>query len=108
MDQVNEYLKRTRNTCTYPNGMVYDLPREHAICNDGFHISIQASEYHYCSPRVNGADSYETVELGFPNREDILIMEYAEDPDDPTETVYGFVPIEIVNQLIEKHGGIAN
>ena len=108
MDQVNEYLKRTRNIHTYPDGMAYDLPREHAICKDGFHISIQASEYHYCSPRVNGADGYETVELGFPNREDILIMEYAEDPDDPTGTVYGFVPIEIVNQLIEKHGGIAN
>lgn len=108
MDQVNEYLKRTRNTYTYPNGMVIDRTREHAVCKDGFRISIQASEYHYCLPRVNGADSYESVELGFPNREDELIMEYAEDPDDPTETVYGFVPIEIVNQLIEKHGGIAN
>jgi hypothetical protein len=88
--------------------MTIEQPRVHAICKDGFHISIQASEYHYCLPRVNGADIYETVELGYPNCEDILIMEYAEDPDNPTETVYGFVPIEIVNQLIEKHGGIVN
>jgi hypothetical protein len=33
-------------------------------------------------------------------------MEYAEDPDNPTNTVYGFVPIELVEQLIENHGGI--
>lgn len=108
MDQVNEYLKRTRNTYKYPDGFMAEYPRVHAICSDGFRISIQASEFHYCSPRVNGADSYENVELGFPSREDELIMAYAEDPDEPTETVYGFVPIEIVNQLIEKHGGIIN
>ena len=26
----------------------------------------------------------------------------------PTETVYGYVPIELVNELAEKHGGIVN
>ena len=26
----------------------------------------------------------------------------------PTETVYGFVPIELVEKLIQKHGGIVN
>lgn len=108
MDQVNEYLKRTRNTYTYPDGTVYERPRVHAECKDGFKISIQASETHYCSPRINGAISYEKVELGFPNQKDYLIMDYAEDEDDPKGTVYGYVPIELVNLLIEKHGGIVN
>jgi hypothetical protein len=34
------------------------------------------------------------------------LMEYAEDPVDPTGTVYGWVPVELVNKLIDKHGGI--
>ena len=49
---------------------------------------------------------YESVELGFPSVEDELINEYAEDCMNYTETVYGYVPIEIVEKLIEKHGGI--
>ena len=32
--------------------------------------------------------------------------EYAEDDWNYTETVYGYVPIEVVEKLIEKHGGI--
>ena len=27
-------------------------------------------------------------------------------PDDPIDTVYGYVPVELVNKVIEKHGGI--
>lgn len=108
MDKVNDYLKRTRNTHTYGDGYILERPRPHVICKDGFRISVQASEFHYCSPRINGADMYETVELGYPNDEDVLIIDYAEDPSDLTETVYGFVPIELVNELVEKHGGIVN
>ena len=44
--------------------------------------------------------------LGYPSSEDELINEYAEDCMDYTKTVYGYVPIEIVEKLIEKHGGI--
>ena len=101
MDKVNEYLKRTwygERWCIRPS----------MECADGFTISVQASEIHYCSPRINGADQYENVELGFPNMEEPLIADYAVDPDDLTQTVYGYVPIEVVNKLIEKHGGIVN
>ena len=37
---------------------------------------------------------------------DELIIKYAEDPDEPTGTVYGYVPVDIVQQLMDKHGGI--
>ena len=48
--------------------------RKHIKCVDGFSISIQASEYNYCSPKENGYNViYTSVELGFPNREDNLI-----------------------------------
>ena len=33
-------------------------------------------------------------------------MPYAEDRERPTDTVYGYVPVEIVERVIEKHGGI--
>lgn len=80
--------------------------RPRLCCNDGYSISVQASEFHYCTPRINGAQDYESVELGFPSEEDELINEYSDGGFDYTETVYGYVPIEIVENLIEKHGGI--
>ena len=33
-------------------------------------------------------------------------MEYVEDYDNPTYTVYAYVPVEVVQEVIEKHGGI--
>lgn len=76
------------------------------VCADGFKVSVQGgTEFHYCIPRYH-CNEYESVELGFPTMKDDLIMEYAEDESDLTQTVYGWVPIEIVEQLVEKHGGI--
>ena len=90
--------------------------RPWALCNDGYEISIQASEYHYSDPRIDGASEYTEVELGFPNEPDdaileyaileYAILEYADDPGMPTDTVYGFVPIDLAEELIKKHGGI--
>lgn len=106
MDKINEYLKKTRSVKTYSDGTVYELNRPGLHCKDGFSVSVQASEFHYCTPRINGANRYETVELGFPNAVDSLIVDYAEDDGDLTRTVYAYVPVEVVNELIEKHGGI--
>jgi len=76
------------------------------ISLNGFTVSVQASQFHYCRPREDtvGSNFYTHVELGFPNPmtdEDIeLIGDYAEDPTDYTDTVYGYVPVELVRQLI--------
>ena len=75
-------------------------------CEDGYQVSIQASEYHYCSPRESGLNKYDKVELGFPNKADEELLGYAEEPEKPTDTVYGYVPIELVDKVIMKHGGI--
>lgn len=107
MDIINEYLKRTR-IVLHKSWGTYEGPRPWIECADGFTVSVQAGEYLYCSPRINGAEKYERVELGYPSAEDELIIDYAEDPGEPTKTVYGYVPIEIVVKLIEKHGGIVN
>ena len=75
------------------------------VCDDGFRVSIQASVTHYCSPRDNDGP-YSSFELGFPSSADDLITKYADDPDKPTGTVYGYVPLAVVLALIEKHGGV--
>jgi hypothetical protein len=106
MDKINEWLEKTKIVQTCPDGTRYQKIRPRLICKDGYSISVQASWGHYCSPRFDDVNEYKTVELGFPNMKDVLIMAYAEEPDYPTETVYAYVPVELVNELIEKHGGI--
>lgn len=106
MDVINKFLKDTLTSFNVGRNIVIQDNRPQLVCKDGFKISVQASKYHYCSPRVDGDVIYEAVELGYPNMEDELIADFAEDPEDLTKTVYGYVPVEVVNQLIEKHGGI--
>jgi len=76
------------------------------VCKDGFIMSVQAGETQYCYPRETGADRYTEVEIGFPNEAEDLLLEYAEDSTQPTETVYHYVPASLVSLVIAKHGGM--
>lgn len=75
-------------------------------CVDGLKMSVQASRTHYCAPREDYGPWFK-VEVGFPNQKVDELLHYAEDPDRPTDTVYGYVPIEIVASVIDAHGGLA-
>ena len=76
------------------------------VCNDGFSISVQAREGAYCEPR-NDEGPYIRVECGFPSKiPGPELFKYAEDPTNPTETVYSYVPTYIVELEIRAHGGI--
>ena len=77
-------------------------------CADGFSMSVQGHQGGYCSPRIDGADRYESVEVGFPSEEEPLLMPYCEDPTDPTGTVYAYVPSHTVTTVIAKHGGMVD
>ena len=77
------------------------------VCADGFTMSVQASERNYCDPR-NDVGPYTTVEVGFPSSYDYHLSEYAENPDTPTETVYGYVPADKVILCIDSHGGMVD
>ena len=96
---INKFLEVTRH------GTITQDVRPAVYCADGFNVSIQAGEPWYCSPRIDDASEYTHVELGFPSEEDELIESYAEDPENLCDTVYGWVPVETVNELISKHGG---
>ena len=83
------------------------VTRPRIVCKDGFSMSVQAGEAIYCMPRVNlSSGGYAEVEIGFPSEKEDLICQYAECSSDYTETVYPYVPVELVEKVIEKHGGI--
>ena len=79
--------------------------RPQIVCNDGFKMSIQGGVGLYSEPREM-VDRYSSMEIGFPSEEEALILEYAEDYDRPTETVYGWTPVSVIQEVIDKHGGI--
>ena len=128
---LNNWLKETIDIDIVGGIAIYQKVRPRIVCQDGYSVSVQANEYTYCAPRytqfqaedgwhvINGncwlSDKernfrtgnyipYEAVELGYPSEEDELINEFAED-EEYTNTVYGYVPVDIVEKLIEKHGG---
>lgn len=102
---LKEFFEWTLEEQKVPGAFWARYPRPRVMCKDGFSISIQANRNAYCAPRANDFVEYEKVELGFPSEIDELIEDYSEEPGS-TDTVYGYVPVELVEQLLEKHGGI--
>lgn len=77
------------------------LVRPRALCLDGFSISIQANQFIYCMPKQLLADGdYCSLELGYASEYEELLEEYREG------TIYPYVPMELAEKVIEKHGGI--
>lgn len=95
---VNDFLHKT--TAHGP------FSRPAVELGDGMLLSIQAGEFWYSLPGCNGDIEYDAVEVGYPTMEEELLMPYAENPGKPTDTVYGCVPVDIVDKVLEKHGGI--
>ena len=80
-------------------------------CKDGFSISVQGSSFNYAKPREdNPPNGYTHVECGFPSTtpKTAELKAYAEcfGDSDYTDTVYGFVPVEVVQAELDAHGGI--
>ncbi len=110
------------------------LVRPRIKCADGFNISAQANGYTYCEPRVTQYEHdghweievldrfgiyptgefesksaftpYDMIELGFPSEEEPDILDYIDGSNDPTNEVYGYVPVDVVDKVLKKHGGI--
>ena len=75
-------------------------------CNDGWNISVIWGDYAYCSPRKDNSLFYLEVEAGFPSTYEGDIIDYAEDQENYTGTVYGYVPVELLLEVFKKHGGV--
>ena len=102
--KINEFIQKYRKVKKLVPGMTRTLT-PHVVCNDGFKMSVQAGQSLYSEPR-DVADSYDEAEVGFPSTEESLLTTYAEDEENLCGTVYGYVPCSIIDEVIEKHGGI--
>jgi hypothetical protein len=106
---INEYIKNNRIDtgsvtafCSPAAGtMLTSLVR----CADGFHMSVQASCGHCCSPR-DDFGPWTKVEVGFPSQECDDFLPYAINAVGYDKNVFGWVPVEVVEKVISEHGGI--
>lgn len=91
-------------------------PSNTILCVDGFSMSVIAGSGTYCAPRPGQATGtpydyegpFAAVEVGYPSERPEPWSdwaEYCEDPGEPTNTVYGYVPVAMVRALIDLHGG---
>ena len=87
--------------------MSFPTKNRRAICKDGFSLSVQADSTTYCSPRVNNADEYSAVEVGFPSEHEPLLAPYQEmKGQDMRKSVFGWVPASVIGLVLIKHGGM--
>ena len=113
--KLNEFLKRWYKTTDVAMNMEVNgktirytdthIYRPRVVCKDGFSVSVQADKHRCCEPKGN-AENYSKVELLNPSAADSLIKDYALDIKNLTDTIYAYVPVAVVDQLLKKHGGI--
>ena len=75
------------------------MKRPKIVCVDGFEVSIQGGVGIYSNPK-DFSDEYEDMEIGFPTNFD--------DPEfsDNDGQVCGYVPVDDLQKVITRHGGI--
>lgn len=90
----------------YNNNLLY-IPR--IYCKDGFNISIQIHNGNYCRSE-NGHREYglqwKEVEWGYPSKILKNTERYNNEEPNTTNTVGGYVDINIMDELLVSHGGI--
>lgn len=104
------------------------------VCKDGFSLSVQASNGHHCEDANGSVEHYwrgttpalpfSSVEVGYPSErpepwhctawhdgwdrhEDHPVCDGWEkrSEDEDGGGVYSYVPVQVVRDLIERHGG---
>lgn len=106
--EIYKFLEKTYGK-TLDDGTIFrDVS---LMCNDGFNMSVQASSLHYCNPRVSlpseNVKNYQSVEIGKLSEKEDLLMKYIENDEDAwNESIYPFVSVEIVEEIINKHNGL--
>jgi hypothetical protein len=114
--KINEFIKnnlevKVLNEDPLMKHMMTSSRLPHIVCTDGFTMSVQVGYSLYSTPK-KVAKRYSEVEIGYPSEHEPLIEEYAEcftfeELDiDFTDTIYPYVPVKIVDNVLEKHGGI--
>ena len=112
--KINEFIKnnlkvKVLNEDPLMKHMMTSTRLPQIVCVDGFSMSVQVGFSLYSTPK-KVAKRYSAVEIGFPSDHEPLIEKWAEnlfeDTPDCTDTVYPYVPVKVVNEVLKKHGGI--
>ena len=113
--KINEFIKNNLKVTIladdgpYVGHVLTSSRLPHIVCVDGFSMSVQVGYSLYSTPK-KVAKRYSAVEIGFPSEHEPLIEKWAEnlfaDTPDFTDTVYPYVPVKVVNEVLKKHGGI--
>ena len=80
-------------------------------CRDGVSLSVQASQFAYCSPR-DDEGPYTQLEVGFIEKHGERFnppeswKEFAKMGDIRFSDVFAYVPSQNINDFIAAHGGI--
>ena len=77
----------------------YGIIKPRIVCNDGFSMSVQGGYNKYSTPRAT-VEIYVAMEIGFPTNWDDPELE------DNDGQVVGYVPVEDIQKIIKRHGGI--
>ena len=96
-DRLQKHLA-TETVAQY--SMTYKAPVDSVKCADGTTLSVQASEYHHCTPR-NNKGPYTEVAVWCASAP---VTEFDYSDDEPS----AYVPIEDVVRFIDNHGGMIN
>ena len=115
-NNINEFIKNNLKVKVLYDGedslmkhMMTSSRLPHIVCTDGFTMSVQVGHSIYSTPK-KVAKKYSNVEIGYPSDHEPLIEKWAEnffeDTPDYTDTVYPYVPVKVVDEVLKKHGGI--
>lgn len=104
-DFINAFISMMGITESNYQYNIFYLPR--IYCKDGFNISVQVNDVSYSSSengyRIFGKE-WKLVEWGFPS-EAIDSVKYNSESENTIDSV-GSVEIELIDELLESHGGI--
>jgi hypothetical protein len=95
---INDFFQKYES---FVNGKKENYPA--IVCKDGLILSVQASRSHYSFPKED-VGPYTHVEVGYPSK-DIDELTHWEEQD--STGIYLYVPVEVVEKVIEDHGGFA-
>ena len=78
--------------------LIYDyINRDRIVCVDGFSFSVQCGAGMHSKPREQ-SDKYLSMEIGFPSEPQPEL--------DSGDNVFGYIEVEIIQKIINRHGGI--
>lgn len=82
---------------------IYDT----VICHDGARLSVQANRTFWCVPR-NDVGPYTAVEVMVPHGSPKPPASWAKyrEPSPPTIRIYAKLPVALVHEYLDAHGGM--